>query len=491
MQINPLTLIDFYKTSHARMYPENTSFIFSNFTPRSSRIEGVNHVVFFGLQYFIKEYLVRQWREGFFERPIEEVVATFQRRCDNALGKGLVSMEHIRELHALGHLPIAIRALPEGSKVPIGVPPLVIYSTHKCGFWLPNYLETILSCTLWQACTSATIAQEYKKEFLSAAKMTGGEPAFVDFQGHDFSFRGMSSLESACLSGAGHLLSFVGTDTVPAIDWLEEYYGANSDTEMIGVSVPASEHSVVAAGMQDNELGTLKRLLEIYPTGILSYVSDTWDYWGVLTNILPQLKEQILERSGKLVIRPDSSPKSPLEIICGDPEAEPGTPEYKGSIEVLFELFGGTLNSAGYKELDPHIGLIYGDSITLTLAKQINRRLMAQGFASTNWVAGIGSYTYQYNTRDTFGFAMKATFGVVNGDGREIFKDPKTSKGSFSKKSAKGLLAVYQTEGGTFNFIQQASWDEVHNCAFRTVFENGKEYNTQTLTQIRNVLSGA
>jgi nicotinamide phosphoribosyltransferase len=484
MNIAPLSHIDWYKADHRRQYPNGTTLVFSNFTPRSSRLEGVDSVVFFGLQYFIKEYLVRQWNENFFSRPVEEVVTKYKRRVDNALGKDAVPMDHIRELHALGYLPIRILALPEGTRVPIGVPPVVIHSTHESGFWLPNYLETILSCTLWQACTSATIAREYRKEFVRAATETGADAGFTLFQGHDFSFRGMSSLESACLSGAGHLLSFAGTDTVPAIEFLEQYYHADSDKELVGVSVPATEHSVMCMGTQSGEIETFRRLFKLYPAGILSVVSDTWDYWGVLTDILPQLKGEILARNGKLVIRPDSSPKTPLEIICGDPEAPEGTPEYKGSIEVLWELFGGTTNAAGYRELDSHIGLIYGDSITRDLAKRINAALKAKGFASTNWVAGIGSYTYQYNTRDTFGFAMKATFGVVNTEDREIFKDPKTNKGAFSKKSAKGLIAVYSDAAGV-RMVQQASWDQVNNCSFQVVFEDGREGFQNTLAQIR------
>jgi len=485
MNIPVLSQKDWYKAAHRTMYPEGTSLVFSNFTPRSSRIEGIDSVVFFGLQYFIKEYLVRQWNESFFSRPVEEVVAKYKRRVDNALGKDAVQMDHIRALHALGYLPIRILALPEGTRVKISTPPFVIHSTNDIGFWIPNYLETILSCTIWQACTSATIAAEYRKEFNRAARETGGSLDFVPFQGHDFSFRGMSSLETACLSGAGHLLSFVGTDTVPAIDFLEQYYHANSDKELVGCSVPATEHSVMCMGTKEGEIETFRRLMKLYPTGILSVVSDTWDFWGVLANILPQLKGEIMARNGKLVIRPDSSPKTPLEIICGDPEASKGTMDYKGAIEVLWEIFGGTTNAAGYRELDSHIGLIYGDSITLSLAKRINEALKAKGFASTNWVAGIGSYTYQYNTRDTFGFAMKATYGVVNVEGREIFKDPRTSKGPFSKKSAKGLIAVFKD--GTMK--DQATWMEVNNCAYNMVFEDGNEGFQNTLAGIRAILA--
>jgi nicotinamide phosphoribosyltransferase len=491
MQINPTNLIDWYKADHRRMYPEGTSFVFSNFTPRSSRMPGVKNVVFFGLQYFIKEYLIKQWNENFFHLPKAEVIAKYKRRVDNALGKDAVSMEHIAALHDLGVLPIRILALPEGSLVPVGIAPLVIYNTRPEGFWLPNYLETILSCSLWQACTSATIAHEYKKEFERAARESGGNVDFTMFQGHDFSFRGMSSLESACLSGAGHLLSFAGTDTVPAIDWLEQYYEADSDKQLVGVSVPATEHSVMSMGGQENEMETFQRLFKLYPKGILSVVSDTWDFWAVLTDILPQIKDEIMAREGKLVIRPDSSPKTPLEIICGDPDATPGTPEFKGAIEVLWDLFGGTTNAAGFRELDSHIGLIYGDSITLSLAKRINATLKAKGFASTNWVAGIGSFTYQLNTRDTFGFAMKATAGIVNDEPRDIFKNPKTDKGD--KKSAKGMLAV-RRYGSSFVMDQGVSLHDVHDSAYQIVFEESrlqKIYYKNDLASIRERLTTA
>jgi len=251
MNTHPLHSIDWYKADHRRQYPEGTSLVFSNFTPRSSRIDGVESVVFFGLQYFIQRFLAHEWDVNFFSRPVEEVVARYKRRVDNALGKDTVPMDHIRALHALGYLPVRILALPEGSRVPIGVPPVVIHNTHPSGFWLPNYLETILSATLWQPCTSATIAAEYKKEFVRAAKETGADVGFTSFQGHDFSFRGMPGIEAACTSGAAHLLSFVGSDTVPAIDFLEQYYGADSDKELVGCSVAATEHSVASLVSMD------------------------------------------------------------------------------------------------------------------------------------------------------------------------------------------------------------------------------------------------
>lgn len=254
---------------------------------------------------------------------------------------------------------------------------------------------------------------------------------------------------------------------------------------LVGGSVAATEHSVMCAGGMDNELGTFKRLInEVYPAGIVSIVSDSWDYWHVITEFTVTLKEDILARDGKVVFRPDTG--DPVKVVCGDPDALEGTPEYKGSIECLWGVFGGSTTPQGYKILDPHFGLIYGDSITLQRAKDICEGLKAKGFASTNVVFGIGSYTYQYVTRDTDGFAVKATWAKVKGEEREIFKAPKTDDGT--KKSAKGLTAVFQSDG-MYYLKDQASWDEVLNCALEPVFRNGELLRNSTLNEIRNRLN--
>ncbi len=481
--IQPTVLKDFYKADHRNQYPDKTEFVYSNMTSRSDKHfspAGIGYTVVAGIQYLCKEYLINQWNEGFFNQPKDEIIAKYKRRMDNALGVDAVDVSHIAELHDLGYLPVQIKALPEGTKCPIRVPFLTIVNTDKRFYWLTNYLETLISCTTWQMQTSATIANEYRKLLDSYAMKTVGNTDFVPFQGHDFSFRGMSSPESACLSSAGHLFSFVGTDTIPVIDFLEEYYGADSDKELVGCSVPATEHSVMCLGGDDNEIGTFKRLInDKYPSGIVSIVSDTWDYWKVLTHMLPTLREDIMARVGKVVIRPDSG--DPVYIVCGDPDAEEECVR-KGSIEVLWEVFGGTVNDKGYKELDSHIGLIYGDSITLERCEQICRLLERKGFASTNVVFGIGSYTYQYVTRDTFGSAVKATWGQVDGVGRSIFKDPKTDDGM--KKSAKGLLRVNED----YTLSDEVSEMGEATGLLETVFMNGKIIKEYSLQEIRNRL---
>lgn len=566
MKINPLTAIDFYKADHRRQYPKGTTEVYSNFTARSSKLANViretfdEKVVFFGLQYFIKEFLIETWNENFFNRPKLDVLFEYKKRMDNALGKDAVEINHIGFLHDLGYLPIRIKALPEGSRVPIRVPLFTVVNTHPDFFWITNYIESVMSSYLWKPITSATTAFEYKKILTKYAIKTGSQTEFVKIQAHDFSFRGMSGPQDAALSGSGHLTSFVGTDSVLSIDLIENYYCADSNNEVIGVSVPATEHSVMSLGSQESEIETFRRLInETYPAGFISIVSDTWDFWKVLTEYLPVLKSEIMARDGTVVIRPDSG--DPVDIICGtceflfeeeveaidffedrhhslakddcegsynvgsdsyidycmikgdlyevktrfeynrhdkeyyyidcygDNDGIPkltrcdSSPELKGAIQVLWETFGGTINDKGYKVLDEHIGLIYGDSITLERAEEILKRLESKGFASSNIVFGVGSYTYQYCTRDNFGFAMKATSGVVNGQRRDIFKNPKTDDGT--KKSAKGLLRVELEEGEYVLHDQQTNEQELLG-ELKVIFEDGILVNPICFQKIRD-----
>ena len=483
--MNSMHLSDGYKVDHRSQYPKNTTLVYSNWTPRKSRLEGVNQVVFFGLQYFIKRYLLEDFEQQFFKLPKAQVVDQYKRRIEYYLGKDAITYEHVEALHDLGYLPIEIKAIEEGNIVDMRIPMLTMKNTLPQFFWLTNFLESLMSCILWMPCTSATIAMQYRKLLDSYAKETSTDLEFVNWQGHDFSFRGMAGMEAAMMSGAAHLLSFRGTDTIPAIDFLEQYYRANAEQEFIAGSVPATEHSVMSMGMANNELETFKRMItKVYPKGIVSIVSDTWDYYKVLTEYLPTLKNEILSREGKVVIRPDSG--DPVHIICGDPNAPIDSPAFKGSMECLWEVFGGHVNEKGYKELDPHIGLIYGDSITIDRCKRICEGLKRKGFASTNIVFGIGSFTYQYNTRDTFGFAMKATYGEVDGIGRMIFKDPITDNGT--KKSAKGLLRLDLNSNHELELREEVSWEEEAGGLYQTIFKDGRLIKELSLQEIRDNL---
>lgn len=543
MKINSMLLTDWYKVGHPGQYHPNTQLVYSNSTARKSRIPTIDKVVVSGIQGFLKAYLIEHFNENFFGKPEEEIIASYSRRIRTSLGADLQPLKHkfyqdnypgdsyghIRHLHRLGYLPLTIKSLPEGSRVPMRVAFTTVRNSkkHPEMYWLTNFIETIFSASTWQSINSATVANEYRMIFEKYAMETVGNIDFVPFQGHDFSFRGMSSLETACHSGAAHLLSFVGTDTIPAIDFLETYYYANSEKEMVGVSVAATEHAVMCSNtgfyvwdkangdwdkIGDCEFEVYKYLItELYPTGIVSIVSDTWDLWRVIMDYTEKLKNEIMAREGRVVFRPDSG--TPEDILCGNlfngvrddisyenlkstvikMRREKGlsdlSPEHKGVIEILWDIFGGTITEKGYKLLDTHVGTIYGDSISTTRAITICERLKMKGFASINWVAGIGSYTYQYSTRDTFGMAIKATYcEAISSDGTKlyeipIFKDPITDDGT--KKSAKGLLYVGKDENGEYYMEDNVSWEREAEGELKLVFEDGVLYNETTLAEIR------
>ena len=455
MNIPAILACDGYKTSHRKQYNPSTELVYSTWVPRKSRLRGVDKVVFFGLQAFIKDYLIDSFNNTFFNRPKEVVIQEFKRVMEHYSGD--TDTGHWEALHDLGYLPLRIDALEEGTLCPIRVPMFTIQNTKPEFYWLTNFVETIMSTEIWKPMTSATIALEYRKILDKWADKTCDDNTFVDYQAHDFSLRGMAGLDAGLSSGAGHLLSFKGSDTIPAILWLEKYYNADITKEVIANGISGSEHSVqetniLNAGIDnqlEGEYQNLKYFLtELYPTGIFSYVADTYNLWDCITKALPRLKDEILSRDGELVIRPDSG--DPCDIICGlntteilvsEDENNPYAKERnKGVVELLWDTFGGTINSKGYKVLDKHIGAIYGDAITLERADEICRRLEQKGFASSNVNLGVGSYTYNMNTRDTFGFALKTTYAKVDGKELMLFKDPITDDGT--KKSNKGMVVV-------------------------------------------------
>lgn len=395
--IIPSLVCDFYKTSHYNQYPKDTEFLYSTLVPRSNKyLPAVHRVVSINITGFLKKYFVDYFNKFFFERPEDEVVKEYSDFIKRTLGIDDTG-DHIRKLHKLAYLPIRVKAIPEGSSVPIGVPNLTIENTHREFAWLTNYLETLLSCSLWQPITSASIARQYRFLGEKYAAKTCDNNFHVSFQFHDFSVRGMSSLESAQTSGLGHLIYFDGTDNIPAITYADKYYSGKSAKDWNPTSIPATEHSVMCAniakqqaeGKGRDETETYRKLItEIYPSGFVSIVSDTYDFWHNVSVVIPSLKEEIMARNGRVVIRPDSG--DPVQIICGIPDSSGSTVEEKGLIQALWETFGGTINEKGYKVLDPHIGAIYGDSITLERAEQIFAGLEAKGFASSNIVLGIG-----------------------------------------------------------------------------------------------------
>jgi nicotinamide phosphoribosyltransferase len=487
---NLLLHSDNYKIGHHNQYPPGTEKVYSYCCSRSSRVPNVNEVVFFGLQYYIKAYLMKPITYGNKD--------TFIRRVKYILGPDAVTPKLLKDIDQLiewGYLPLRIKALPEGSRVPLGVAQFTIENTHPDFYWLTNFVETLLS-KIWFTSTAATTASLVRELCDKYADFTCDNREHVKWQVHDFSARGQSSVESAGLAGAAHLLSFEGSDTMDGSCLLEDYYG-----ELAGGSVAATEHSVqcLNAFVNSNgshskdeliqaEIKTLSRLLDVYPKGILSVVADSFHYWDYLTIVLPSLKDKILARDGKLVVRPDTSEKTPLEVICGDPEYWGSGNDRKamGSLRLLWDTFGGTINSKGYHILNSHIGLIYGEAITLDLLSKIFTRMEKMGFASSNLVTGIGSFAYTYVTRDTYGYALKATFGEVGGKEYEIFKDPIDDK---KKKSAYGKVAVYKGDlGKGFFMIDGATDHQESNNELKTVFENGKLLVEWTTSQVRSNL---
>lgn len=482
MRYNPIQAIDAYKLDHRRQYPPGTRRVYSNFTPRSSRIPGVKHVVNFGLQAFLADYCEDQFAD-WFVCPEDEVAADYERMVERVIGPNDVGSDHIRELHQIGYLPLRFCALPEGTLVPLRVPMLTVENTHPDFFWLVNYIESVMSAELWLPSTSATQAWHLRRLLDDAAQRTGADPNIIPFQGHDFSMRGMCGQHAAAVSGAGHLLSFTGTDCIPALEFIDRFYPTR---DFVGGSVAATEHSVMCAGGDANEQDTFDRLLELYPAGIVSVVSDTWDLWEVLTGILPDLHTKIMARDGKLVIRPDSG--DPVDIICGTKPDGGDTPAERGVVQLLWDEFGGTVNAAGFKELDSHVGAIYGDSITYDRAGQMCQRLAEKGFASTNIILGVGSFTYQHVTRDTFGFAMKATWADINGTPHDLYKSPVTDDGV--KNSATGRLAVNSLDGA-LQLIERATPGQELGSYLNPVWEDGVPLRHSGFSEVRANLASS
>lgn len=480
--VDTLLATDAYKLDHRRQYPQGTEVVFSNLTARGTRIPGVDVTVFFGLQPLLTQ-ISQRWEEFFTldDTALDAVLAEYERVVTELLGANDIGTDHFRILHRIGYLPLRVKAFREGALVPLRVPYFTIENTDPRVFWLTNYLETELSAELWQPITSATIAWR-NRVLLDERAEKSGDPDAVDYQGHDFSCRGMAGIPAAAASSAGHLLNFRGTDTLSAIRYIDRYYPG--DNGIVAGSCPATEHSVMCAGGRDAEFATFERLLDLYPSGTLAIVSDTYDLWQVCTDFLPRLKSKILARDGKLVIRPDSG--DPELILCGNPDAGENSPARRGVVNLLADTFGTVLNDKGYRELDPHVGAIYGDSITYERADAITANLMRQGFASTAVIFGYGSFTYQYQTRDTFKMAMKATWVQINGQGRDIQKDPVTDDGT--KKSATGRLAVCRMMDSRPYLIEHANPEQEANQALQLVYEDGKLLRQRSFADVRDEL---
>lgn len=496
-------VVDGYKLGHIDQYVKGTEYVMANMTPRDDRLANViwehfnGKVVYWGIQYAV-EKMADEWYETFFSKPKEEIMTWYARRVKNYLGpdNGDKQIAAMSRLHDLGYLPLKIKSLPEGSRVDMKVPVFTVTNTDPDFFWLVNYMETYLSCTIWPLCNAASLSEQYYNTSIHYAELTGAPIEWLGIANHCFAGRGHRGQEDGMLSGAGHLLFSVGSDTLWAIDFFEQYYHADSDHEMIACSVNAFEHATATQRIAyfGSEVKAVEdALVNIYPKGIVSYVADSNDYYRFISEDLVTLKDLILSREAdslglcKFVVRPDSSPKTPLEVICGDDEAPLGSPEYLGSLEILGEIFGTTLNSKGYKVLNPKIGLIYGEAITLSMQNEIYSTMMKQGWCVSNILMGVGSWAFLENSsRDSYGFAIKGTNSIVNGEEVSMQKNPKTA--SSFKKSAKGLLRV-EKEGESFVLYDEQTPQQEEGGLLKIVFENGYIPQETTLQEIRNRLA--
>lgn len=411
MKINPIIAIDSYKLGHMAMYPEGTQKIYWNLIPRSTkRTEELfvpefndGKIVAFGMRVSVQE-IHDAFETNFFNRALVEILEEFKEAILPFVGDNPIDnlIENVTTLHKLGYLPLVFKWLPEGTLVKAGVPLMTGYNTSDIDLsWLPQYLETFTSSEVWKRPTAATIARHYRLIAEHYAKETCDDMSHVSFQCHDFSCRGMSTFDDAIKTGMGHLTQFVGSDSVHSAFSIKQIY---TSAALLAASVPATEHSVMCLGSStETETETFRRLIKQFNKGIVSIVSDTWDFWDTITNKAKELKDDILARQedslglSKVVFRPDTG--NPVDVICGtNPhfegttlEEQPfHTPEMKGAVECLWDIFGGTINEKGYKVLNPKVGLIYGDSITPKRANEIFKRLKAKGFASSNIVLGIG-----------------------------------------------------------------------------------------------------
>lgn len=595
MRINKITaslICDCYKSGHKFQYPAGLDKLFLNFTPRSSKYfpGGTDDVAVFGIQAFQETWLLDMWNENFFSQPKEVVMKIHAEFMDGFLGKGTITHDHIAALHDLGYLPLSVRALPEGTVSPVKVPVMTVETTHPDFGWVGGYLEDLFSSNLWKPITVATVAMKYRLLLDKFAEETGVDTGFVDFQGHDFALRGMSGTFDGMQSNIGHLAFFKGTDSFPAAWTVKTFYGDEPVSEIAG-SIAATEHSVTCANiaveakkeleswwgscpyseselLSEAETAFFRRLLtEVYPTGILSVVGDTNDWYDTLTRKVVKLYDEIMSRDGKMVLRPDSGDPahivagyrhvhleeakkiiaqgydgwkaassllddilsdvsaltletlSPsdcsflmdkgIEVVSGTCNGEEvecvfleeraksykastkiiSCAELNGAVLTLWDTFGGTFTKAGYKELDPHVGIVYGDSITLERAEDILARLKEKGFASSNVVFGIGSFTYQMLTRDSLGFAIKATVAEVEGHTYKLAKNPVTDDGT--KKSATGYIAVVYDEDGNIVMLDNLDREEytVLNMSGRNLlqetFRDGVSYLSTQMTTIR------
>ena len=493
-----ILLCDFYKAVHCAQYDPKITKLVAYYVPRMSRFKDITEIPVIGIQAFIKEYLIDHFNQNFFWRDIEDLKSEYDWIINETMGPNRNYWHYVESLWKLGYLPLEISALKEGIKCPIGCPAIQITNTDPNFAWVVNAIESLLSNELWYQSCTAIAGMRYRNIVNKYYEKTSDHPENAKHAISEFGFRGLPGLAAARKASMGFLLSFDKTATIPAITYIHDMYG--DPLKDIGGGMASTEHSVMTSSyaIDDDEETLIERLLtEVYPDGNFAMVCDSYDYWNVVDNILPKFKEEILGRNGTLYVRGDSG--DPVEIVTD-------------TVKHLWETFGGTTNSKGYKVLDSHIRAIYGDSITQQRAEKIYSILEKEGFAADNVALGAGSFSmlcYENEdgslspyTRDTYSVAVKTSageyiwpafntnIGIISRDNQEIqiYKDPKTDTGHF-KKSHKGWVGVYCDEDNKIYYEDNLTCaeKEVHQPLdlLKPVFRDGKLLRSTTFNEIR------
>lgn len=482
--ISFMLMADTYKNTNPDAMPEGLIKLTSYITPRKSMFKNIDKVVFFGLQGFIQEFLIDLVNETFFKRDKEEVLAEYKSYLDTQIGEQSYDLSRIAALHDLGYLPIKMKALPEGSLVNMGVPCIELTNTHPDFAWVVQWIECIAQSELFGTCNWATMAHEYRKLANDFYEKTtdGANPAMAMA---DFGFRGLG-VDNGIRASSSWLLSFDKTSTIPAMQYIDKMYNAECAKNHIGIGAVSLEHATVCSNLAicETEESLLRRLLTtVYKDTSFSYVSDSFDYWSLVNDTLPKLKKEIMEHNGKFLVRPDSGDIVEISVK---------------TVQKLYEIFGGSVNSKGYKELNPKVGIIYGDGCQYSKIEEIWTKLEKLGFAADTILFGVGAFSFTAMctpedgmvclTRDTFGFAMKSTDCVINGKEYTIQKNPKTDQNHL-KKSHKGLCCV--TKDGDDYVCHDGYTSETlpADNLLITVYRDGQFVRTTNFADIRERLN--
>lgn len=445
---------DSYKFTHWKQYPPGTQLVYSYLESRGGMFE---QALFFGLQYYLLEYL-----QG--AVVTEEDIAEARAFVDRHIAPGMFNFDgwmHILRRHG-GRLPVVIKAVPEGTLVDIRNVLMTIENTDPQCYWLPNYLETLL-LKVWYPITVATLSHAIRKAFLAALQLSG-DPGLIDFKLHDFGYRGVSSEETAGIGAAAHLINFKGTDTVAGIRFLQRYYQSN---EMEGFSIPAAEHSTITAWGRENELRAYDNMLTQFPTGMVAVVSDSYNVYEACERLWGKLlRDKVLQREGVLVVRPDSG--YPRDVVLK-------------VLETLGQRFGHQSNSKGYRVLNPKVRVIQGDGVNYWTIQDTLTAMARAGWSADNITFGMGGALLQQLNRDTQKFAFKTSAVTINGEEHPVYKDPVDGHDKVSKRGRLSLR--YANESWSTKKLEPGKQDSQDRL--QTVFKDGEVLVEQNVADIR------